>query len=128
VLLQPFNCSYTSSFHYMFYEFSHWAEVTSNTSTFVLAKSCVFGKQSKCPFLCEKAFLLYIWLHRLLYKLITFLFFSRTYKDNLPNSLSTVLSSPSYIYSSTCFSLLRLCSIFLSRSSLLEGVKNKTTH
>jgi len=48
----------------------------------ILAKSCVFGKQSKCPLLCECVY------HLLL---------SRTYKDILPNSLSTVLSSPSYI-------------------------------
>jgi hypothetical protein len=84
----------------------------------ILAKSCVFGKQSKCPLLCEC-------IYPLLSKGPPFpplggpyevgggnryhLLLSRTYKDILPNSLSTVLSSPSYIstrpLASDCYGL-----------------------
>jgi len=33
--------------------YNYWAGVASTTSTFVFAKSCVFGKQSVFPILCS---------------------------------------------------------------------------
>jgi len=61
--------------HFRYY---HWAGLTSNTSTFVLAKSCVFSKQLTFTLLCT----------------LVRVSFSRTYRDILPSSLRVILPSP----------------------------------
>ena len=57
--------------------FQHWAGVSSYTSSFDLAETCVFVKQLLGPFLCD------LLLHR--YP------FSRSYGVNLPSSLTMLL-------------------------------------
>ena len=58
--------------------FQHWAGVSSYTSSFDLAETCVFVKQLLGPLLCD------LLLHR--YP------FSRSYGVNLPSSLTMLLS------------------------------------
>ena len=66
--------------------FQHWAGVSSYTSTFVFAETCVFGKQLPGPIHCGSILK------------FTFLFFqldhpfSRSYGVILPSSLTIVLS------------------------------------
>ena len=58
--------------------FQHWAGVSSYTSSFDLAETCVFVKQLLGPILCD----LYLYRHP----------FSLSYGVNLPSSLTTLLS------------------------------------
>ena len=60
----------------------HWADVRPYTCFFKFAKSCVFSKQSPLLILC------YI----LLKNFNRMLPFSRSYRNNLPNSLNIFLS------------------------------------
>ena len=66
--------------------FQHWAGVSSYTSTFVFAETCVFGKQLPGPIHCGSilfpTFLYYLLDHP----------FSRSYGVILPSSLTIVLS------------------------------------
>ena len=66
--------------------FQHRAGVSPYTSACALAGTCVFSKQSLGPFLCGPHWLRAYALHR------QRLPFSRSYGDNLPSSLTTVLS------------------------------------
>ena len=67
--------------------FQHRAGVRPYTSTFVLAESCVFGKQLQPPILCDLSSLTPQGLHNKRHT------FSRSYGINLPSSFSRVLSS-----------------------------------
>ena len=67
--------------------FQHRAGVRPYTSTFVLAESCVFGKQLQPPILCDLSLLTPLGLHNKRHT------FSRSYGINLPSSFSRVLSS-----------------------------------
>ena len=67
--------------------FQHRAGVRPYTSTFVLAESCVFGKQLQPPILCDP-----LDLRMYSYNLPGHTF-SRSYGINLPSSFSAVLSS-----------------------------------
>ena len=67
--------------------FQHRAGVRPYTSTFVLAESCVFGKQLQPPILCDP-----LDLRMYSYNLPGHTF-SRSYGINLPSSFSRVLSS-----------------------------------
>ena len=58
--------------------FQHWAGVSSYTSSFDFAETCVFVKQLLGPFLCGQYF---YWLP-----------FSLSYGVNLPSSLTTFIS------------------------------------
>ena len=62
--------------------FQHRAGVTPYTSTFVLAQSCVFDKQSQPPILCDLSKLHSQELHLERHT------FSRSYGINLPSSFS----------------------------------------
>ena len=66
--------------------FQHRAGVSPYTSAYALAGTCVFSKQSLGPFLCGPHWLQAYALH------LQRLPFSRSYGDNLPSSLTTVLS------------------------------------
>ena len=66
--------------------FQHRAGVSPYTSACALAGTCVFSKQSLGPFLCGPHWLRACALH------LQRLPFSRSYGDNLPSSLTTVLS------------------------------------
>ena len=66
--------------------FQHWAGVSSYTSTFVFAETCVFGKQLPGPIHCGS-----IHFPTLLYFLLDHPF-SRSYGVILPSSLTIVLS------------------------------------
>ena len=72
--------------------FQHRAGVTPYTSSFDLAESCVFAKQSPGPILCGSSFNEHP--------------FSRSYGVNLPSSLTTLLplalESSSYLPVSVC--------------------------
>ena len=67
--------------------FQHWAGVSSYTSTFVFAETCVFGKQLPGPIHCGS-----IYFHTLLHYLLDHPF-SRSYGVILPNSLTMLLPS-----------------------------------
>ena len=66
--------------------FQHWAGVSSYTSTFVFAETCVFGKQLPGPIHCGSTHF-----HALLHFLLDHPF-SRSYGVILPSSLTIVLS------------------------------------
>ena len=65
--------------------FQHRAGVSPYTSSFDLAETCVFGKQSLGPVFCGHSMLHLCKLH------IKWLPFSRSYGDILPSSLTIVL-------------------------------------
>jgi hypothetical protein len=65
--------------------FRHWAGVSPYTSSFELAETCVFVKQSIGPFLCDPHSLQSLDLHQQGRS------FSRSYGSILPSSLTRVL-------------------------------------
>ena len=65
--------------------FQHWAGVSTYTSAFALAGTCVCGKQSLAPLLCH-SFMLHALLHFTLHESS----FSRSYGGILPSSLTRV--------------------------------------
>ena len=75
-----------TSFEQIILTFQHWAGVSPYTSTYVLAETCVFGKQLPGPIHCGSTqfptFLLSLLDHP----------FSRSYGVILPSSLTIVLS------------------------------------
>ena len=96
--------------------FQHWAGVSSYTSSFDLAETCVFVKQLLGPLLCD------LLLHR--YP------FSRSYGVNLPSSLTMllplVLGSSPHLPVSVCgtgtdiqYSQAFLVSVILENSLLI---------
>ena len=74
--------------------FRHWAGVSPYTSSFDLAQTCVFDKQSLGPILCDSSIL---WREHPLF---------RSYGVNLPSSLTTLLplalESSSFLPVSVC--------------------------
>jgi hypothetical protein len=68
--------------------FRHWAGISPYTSTFVFAETCVFGKQSPEPFLCDP-----LMLHEQVASHYTGHSFSRSYGVILPSSLTRGLPS-----------------------------------
>ena len=80
------RCYRLSSILQIILTFQHWAGVSSYTSTFVFAETCVFGKQLPGPIHCGS-----IYFHTLLHYLLDHPF-SRSYGVILPSSLTIVLS------------------------------------
>ncbi len=96
IVTAAFHWGFDSMLAHLFLTFQHRAGVSSYTSSFDLAQTCVFGKQLLGPILCGSIARGLLLEHP----------FSRSYGVNLPSSLTTLLplalESSSYLPVSVC--------------------------